>query len=124
MVKWIALLLVLSPTVVSAEFIKNRTDWNKLGPSQKAFYVMGMLDYQISVVADEWLSQYNSDIESCIVDLGLTAGGISEIIDRGYEDLEKWEQPPIPVYFMGIRKVCLNHMNRARAARGDELLEP
>lgn len=86
---------------------------------------MGLYDFQMTVhPGNEDTLQYYEDVNDCVIELELRAGDLIAIVDKGYEELENWERPPVAVYLSGIRRVCLANINRARAARGEELLKP
>ena len=125
MVRWIALVLVLVPATASAGFMNKKSDWDQLDAFSKDGYVMGVFDQVETQYTDlDMLNKYSTDLRNCVFDLELLSTHLVEIVENEYRELSNWDKPPKVVLSMGLRKVCLVHMNRARATRGDELLEP
>lgn len=103
-----------------AGFVNNRNEWEKLSVQQKLAYSEGIID---TIIIWHPSSKFVFDMENCLIDLNFRSSNISDLIEEKYRLLTNWELSPVNVAYMGIREVCLAHMNRARAARGDELLE-
>ena len=125
MVKWIALVLVLVPASAWAGFLSKKADWDEVSQDRKIGYVMGLFDFQTTVYPGKLETfDYYRDVLKCAHDLRLSSGSMVAIIDKGYEELENWDRAPVSIFLEGIRKVCLNSINKMRTERGEEPLEP
>lgn len=128
----LASLSVTSPrTAYSACYLCDRSDWEGANELTKLGFVMGAYaekstlmwggDNRIGAYRDT--NVYRDDLDTCVQDMALLARDLVDIINTTYLDLEMWELPPHIALGVGLHRVCLAHMNRARAARGDTLLE-
>lgn len=105
-------------------YICNRADWDKADYARKIGFVAGVIaEMTVNFTERPKINRYRDDLSSCVVDLELSPIDLVSIVDQQYENLENWEWSPHKILSIGLRKVCLRHMNRARAARGDEILQ-
>jgi uncharacterized protein YraI len=105
-------------------YVCNRSDWVRSDYMTKTGFAAGVITQATVLFSESPLTNmYRMDLSSCVLELNLYPSDFVRIIDQQYEDLANWEQSPATMLSLGLREVCLPHMNRARAARGDELLE-
>lgn len=105
-------------------FLCNRSDWAMQNEAVKIGFVMGVINEATTLLFEApETSKYRHDLASCLLDLQLTASDLIDVVDQQYQDLSNWEEGPSSMLNQGLRKACLSHMNRARAARGDEPLK-
>jgi hypothetical protein len=107
----------------SADFIGGKAHWDELHASGKVGYVMGAYDVGKIPYVGSPVYRYVVDRGNCVSDMELSAIQLVEIVESEYSDLSKWDKPANNILSSGLRKICLDHMNRARAERGDRPLE-
>lgn len=112
---------IASPTV--AGFIRDRSDWNRMGQAQKADYAMGLFDGLGQGVE----SREGQDVTfqaryRCIAELRLQGADLATLIDEGYAgDASLWSRPPIAILLKQTNRVCRDQINEARAQAGLDL---
>ena len=118
-----AVLIAILGSHASAGFMDNKGMWDNLSIRAQETYVMGAFDTYIGLFYDDPDERaYQMDVISCTADLNINSTALLKIVNQEYSDLSSWERPPVSMLLSGLRKVCLDHMNRARAARGEPAL--
>jgi hypothetical protein len=107
----------------SADFIGGKERWDELDASGKVGYVMGAYDVGKTPYIGSPVYRYVVDRGNCVSDMELSENQLVEIVEGEYSDLSKWDKSANIVLSSGLRKICLDHMNLARAERGDRLHE-
>ena len=116
-------IVVLGASAASAGYVGNKSDWDVMSDVQRQAYAMGAFDIWAQTDADAETLTYKKDIFDCASGLSLDSDQLVQVINAEYGDLSSWELPPFSVMLSGLRKVCLAHVNRARAERGDAPLQ-
>jgi hypothetical protein len=121
----IASLMISNAAPTSAScYLCNRSDWEEQSYTAKLGFVMGAFGEHVQLSTVDELNAYPSDLSSCVMELELGSSDLVDIVNNQYQDLDRWGYAPHIVLALGLRSVCLKHMNRARQARGDDMLEP
>jgi len=110
-------------TAAAQQYVGGKVTWDGLNDSAKRGYVLGAFDAGQTLYQGSLVNQYVMDIGQCVLDMQLSAHQLVEIVESEYSDLSKWDESANALLQSGLRKVCLGHMNRARAARGDKPIE-
>ncbi|MDB5243573.1 MAG: hypothetical protein JWP57_4198 [Spirosoma sp.] len=107
----------------AATFLNTKADWDRMSVVEQSAYVMGAFDNSQMVRLGDGKNTFSTDLGRCVTDLGLTSKHMIDAVNAQYSDLSMWEFPPYAVLGMGLRKVCLAHINRARSERGEAPLD-
>lgn len=106
-----------------AEWIGSRAAWQRLGPEERAAYVMGITDGR-SVVrfGDEYGMSDEPAIERCIEENELSAEDLALMIDAGYRHVENWDNTASSMLGLQLTRLCMRQINEARIEAGGLIL--
>lgn len=129
---WIfAIVLIVGSAGSAWAWPENKQGWDRLNHSEQVGYVIGAVDALYMKVQgtepNESIADLNSirdDTWQCISERRLAARDLISIVNIGYTDLTYWNLPPYAMLARGIRQLCLETINRLRAERGQEPLQP
>lgn len=112
--------LALTPSMASASWVENRTQWRGLSAEQKSGYAMGALDIMMMPFANDKVQSAGAIGRfDCVRALELNSDDITKIITDAYErDTTYWGNTAGGVLYTETHRMCKSYINTNRVKMG------